>query len=220
MMNDEQSLCAKDRRCEFEKPKIVVTEGLEEERFFPRLLSIRNKSPLSDGIQFVNCGGKSNLENFLKGASDFTGFSQVKSIGIILDADSQPQGVQPTFEKAQNALRSIQFPVPTQMGKPEVTTGKRAIIWVMPNNQDDGELEDLCLAALTNHALIPCVQQIEECVGRIAKSPSKSAKSRLYTLLAWLDRPGRRLAELSDSEIQSWDLKVFESLITTFFSQL
>jgi len=219
-MNDTQSLCAKDRRCEFEKPKIVVCEGLEEERFLPRLLSICGELTLNEGIQFVNCGGKWNLENFLKGARDFTGFNQVKSIGIILDADSQPEGAQPTFEKAQNALRSIQFPVPTQMGKPEVTIGKTAIIWVMPNNQDDGELEDLCLVALANHALIPCVQQIEECIARKTESPARSAKSRLYTLLAWLDRPGRRLAEISDSEMRSWELNVFEPLITTFFSQL
>lgn len=220
MMNDAQSLCARDRRCEFEKPKIVVSEGLEEEVFFPRLLSVCNESTLSEGIQFVSCGGKANLNNFLKGASSWTGFNQVKSIGIILDADSQPEGVRSTFEKAQNALRSIHFPAPTQMAKPEVRNGKRAIIWVMPNNQDDGELEDLCLVALANHALIPCVRQIEKCVDRIAKPPSKSAKSRLYTLLAWLDRPGRRLAELSDSEIQSWNLKAFEPLITTFFSKL
>ena len=219
-MNEEQSLCAKDRRYEFEKPKIVISEGIEEERFFPRLLKICNKPILSEGIQFCNCEGKSKLEKFLKSTRSFTGFNQIKSIGIILDADSQPEGVQCTFEKAQNALGSIQFPIPTQMGKPEVVNGKRAIIWVMPNNQDDGELEDLCLAALANHGLMPCVQQIEACVGRITQPPSKLAKSRFYTLLAWLDPPGRRLAEISDSKIQNWNLTVFEPLITTFFSQL
>ena len=220
MTNEEQSICAKDRRYEFEKPRVVVCEGIEEERFFPRLLSIRNESTLSEVIQFVNCGGKSNLESFLKSASGFTGFSQVNSIGIVLDADSQPGGAQPTFKKAQNAFRTIRFPVPTQLGKPEVVNGKMANIWVMPNNQDDGELEDLCLAALANHDLMACVQQIEECVGRITRLPSKSAKSRLYTLLAWLDPPGKRLAEVDKSFIQSWNLDIFKPMIESFFSKL
>jgi hypothetical protein len=218
--NEERSLYERDGRLRFEKPKVVVCEGIEEERFFPRLLIIRNESALIDNIQFVNCGGKPNLEGFLRGARNFTGFSQVTSIGIVLDADTQPKGTHPTFEKAQNAFRSIQFPVPTQMGKPEIASGKRAIAWIMPNNQDDGELEDLCLRALTNHDLMACVQQIEECIGKITQLSSKPAKARLYTLLAWLDPPGRRLAEVSNSEIQSWGLEVFDPIINSFFSQL
>jgi hypothetical protein len=220
MIGEEQNLCRKDKRIEFEKPKIVVSEGIEEERFFPRLLRICNKPSLSETIQFVNCKGKSKLENFLKGARDFTGFNQITSIGIVLDANGQPQGIQSSLQKAQNALSLIQFPVPAQLGMPEASSGKRAIIWIMPNNQDAGELEDLCLEALSKHILMPCVDQTESCVNGLTQRPTKSAKSRLYTLLAWLDRPGRGLAELSDNEIQSWDLKVFEPLINTFFSQL
>lgn len=220
MIDEEQNLCPKDKRIEFEKPKIVVSEGIEEERFFPRLLRICDKPSLSETIQFVNCGGKSNLENFLKGARDFTGFNRITSIGIVLDANGQSQSVQSSLQRAQNALSLIQFPVPTQLGMPEALSGKRAIIWVMPNNQDNGELEDLCLEALSKHFLMPCVGQIESCVNGLAQRPTKSAKPCLYTLLAWLDPPGRRLSELSNNEIQNWDLNVFEPLITTFFSQL
>jgi len=219
-MEEQESLCTKDRRRELNKPKIVVCEGIEEERFFPRLLKHCNALTLSQDLLFLNCGGKSNLESYLKNITGFTGYPQVTSIGIVIDSQGNPEGIQPSFQKAQNALRLIDFAVPSEMGKPIDSNGKRAIIWIMPDNQSIGELEDLCLKALEHHSLIDCAQQVENCIKERQQMASKVAKSRLYTILAWQDPPGRRLAELTDSEILGWDLQVFDPLVTSFFSQL
>ena len=203
------------------QPKIVISEGKEEQRLFPRLLKIAGKVALGSELQFLQCGGKGNLENFLKNLRGLTGFSQVKSIGIVLDSNGQPEGFQPSLEKAQNALRLIQFPDPQGAGIPKESNGKRSLIWILPNNHDLGELEDLCLEALAQHELMPCVDKTEECVLHLSqKQKMKSAKPRLYTLLGWLDPPRRGLAELSNTDMSSWDLPVFDPIIDSFFLYL
>lgn len=201
------------------QPKIVISEGKEEKRLFPRLLNVMGKADLSSELQFHECKGKGNLENFLYNLRGLTGFPQVTSIGIVLDSDGKPKGFQPSLEKAQNALKSVQFPVPVEAGKPVELSGKRSVIWIMPDNHDLGELEDLCLKALSQHNLMPCVDRIQECVKAISQI-KKLAKPRLYTLLAWLDPPCRGLAEISNTEMTGWDLTVFKPFVDCFFSQL
>ena len=201
------------------QPKIVISEGKEEKRLFPRLLNVIGKANLSLELQFLECKGKGNLENFLYNLRGLTGFPQVTSIGIVLDSDGKPKGFKPSLKKAQNALKSVQFPVPPEAGKPVESSGKRSVIWIMPNNHDLGELEDLCLKALSQHNLVPCVDKMQECVTAISQI-RKLAKPRLYTLLAWLDPPRRGLAELSNTQMASWNLKVFQPIVDSFFSEL
>lgn len=219
MTIEQESQCHKERNREIERPKIVVCEGLEEERFLPRLLENCNALRLSQDLQFFNCEGKTKLKSFLLSFTSFTGFYQVTSIGIVIDANREPKGVEPSFKKAQNALKSIKFPIPSSLGQPVESDGKKAGIWIMPDNQSNGELEDLCLEAAKQHSLMPCVKQLEDCILKTGWPPSKSAKSPLYTLLAWLDPPGRRLAELDDSDILCLNLEVFSPFLK-FLSEL
>lgn len=205
---------------ELNKSKLVVVEGKEETLFLPRLLKTCNKSDLCADIQFLPCDGKDKLDTFLKSITKYTGFNLVRSIGIILDANGQPDGIQSSLDKTKNALSSINFPVPTSAGIPVIANNKKSIIWIMPNNKDNGELEDLCLNSLKKQRLMPCIQKMRDCIKKVSPKQKISAKSLVYTYLAWLDPPGKRLGEISNSEIGCWDCTAFEPLLSNFFSKL
>jgi hypothetical protein len=212
------------------KTKLVVCEGREETRFFPKLLEIYALSvgspDISKDLQFIACEGKSNLEFCLeKELPVLPGWPNVTSLGIILDADSERtgSGFAPTLEKIKNAIGRIGFPtypVPQGAGSAVSSNGLKTIIWVMPDNHSEGMLEDLCLRALDDHILVPCINAVEACASE-AKGPAiRPGKARLYTLLAWLEPPGRRLGELDNSFVGSWKMASFQSVLTSFFYQL
>lgn len=205
---------------ELNKRKLVVVEGKEETLFLPLLLNTCNKSDLCADIHFLPCEGKDKLDAFLKSITKYSGFSLVRSIGIILDANGEPGGIQSSLDKAKNALNSINFPVPTNAGVPATFNDKKSIIWIMPNNNDNGELENLCLNSLNKKDIMPCIQQMHTCVNKIRPKQNISSKSLVYTYLAWLEPPGKRLGEINKGEIKSWNLTVFDPLISDFFSQL
>ena len=202
------------------KYKLVFCEGTDERLFFPRLLKMVKQTSLENKLQFISIDGKNNLDKFLKNISSFSNFPQVKSLGIILDAKGTPNGFSPSLQKAQTALRKIGFPVPNQAARAATAGNKKSVIWIMPNNHDDGEIEALLLQAFAQHRLLPCVDSMANCVGQLGMGTSKPDKSKLYSLLAWLDPPGRKISEMKNRELLSSDLTVFDPLINTFFKQL
>jgi len=217
------------------KTKLVVGEGKEEVSFFPKLLknyaSLFGERDLSQDFEFIDCGGKSKLETFLvRDLPIIPGWTKVTSLGIIIDADTPPKGFAPSFDKAQNAIKLMNnaltqmnypiFPVPKKAARTELLDGRKTAIWIMPDNQSQGELEDLCLKALEQHALRPCICQMANCARSTNTVVPTSAKASLYTLLAWIEPPGKRLGELDNSFVRTWDLRVFQPILQSFFYQL
>ena len=143
---------------------------------------------------------------------------QVNSIGILIDADDD--GHEPSLRKAQHALRLAGFPVPASAAEVCSNAGKQSVIWIMPDNKSPGELEDLCMRALQNHYLIPCLEEFEKCAINHGHGTTISAKTHLYTLFAWLNPPGKRLAEINDTFIKSWSLEIFRPILDDFFHKL
>jgi hypothetical protein len=96
----------------------------------------------------------------------------------------------------------------------------KVTIWIMPDNSSSGEFEDLCLKALAGHPFVPCLGPLENCVKQQKVKTGKGAKARLYTVLAWLDPPGRRVDQCNDAQISQMDLSVFDPIVRDFFSLL
>jgi len=203
------------------KNKVVLTEGDNEAGFLPRLLGIIGRNDLNENIQFLSYDGKSKLDSTLitlnTAIESFR--SKDQSLGIIIDSDGTPKGFARTLQKAQNALRKIGFPEPPTAVDPVYDNGKRAAIWVMPDNHRLGEFDDLCLDALVDHPLMTCVDNMQECASQTIGLHSKLAKSRLYTILAWVGPP-KRLHECSNTFIQQMNASVFDRFINSFLSRL
>jgi len=205
-----------------QRQKLVIGEGIEEERFFPKLLKFYgrgiNRPNLGDSLQFLNCGGKNRLKGFLSALVRQADFNGVNSIGIVVDADDD---LRANFQSVIGALESLSLPTPSAPGQPQTLGNLQVVIWVLPDNASQGELEDLCLEALKNHPLIPCVDSLISCATSILPDQtSSSSKAKVYSWLACWEPPGRRLGELRDEQLNTWDLSVFQRLVNGFFLRL
>ena len=81
-------------RVEIKKDKLLLVEGNDDQNFFQKLM----QEVAIDGIQIISMGGKEGFKipNF-KSVINTPGFREVKSLGIVRDADNN----------ADNAFRGI-----------------------------------------------------------------------------------------------------------------
>ena len=137
-----------------------------------------------------------------------------------MDADDEPEGVQPSFNSIRSAMRSLHFPIADNPGEIAVDDNLRSVIWILPDNISRGEFEDVCINALKDHPIFSCLEPLKECLQSNGCIIPRSAKAPLYTILAWNEPCGRRLGEISDDFISSWNLSFFDNVINGFFDLL
>lgn len=88
-----------------ERPRLLVVEGKEDELFFEALvehLSLRD-------FQIYSAGGKERLRNNLIALAKTPGFSEVVSLGVVRDADENPNAA---FQSVRDALKAAGLPTP------------------------------------------------------------------------------------------------------------
>lgn len=210
-----------NKRRIIDKSKVVLCEGLEETLFFPRMLLAAGRQDLLNSIQFLTYDGKTKLSNFIaKGLTKMPGYDSITSLGIMMDADGDPEGIQPSFDSIINAMGSLPFPKPNTPGQVVVNNILKTIVWILPDNRSRGEFEDVCINAVANQSMFPCIESFKQCIQSKGCTIPRSAKAPLYTILAWNEPCGRRLGEIDDNFICSWDLSAFDNLVNNFFNQL
>ncbi|MGC8878302.1 MAG: DUF3226 domain-containing protein [Anaerolineae bacterium] len=95
-------------RIEIKQPCLLVVEGKEEELFFEAF----NRHLGLQKIQVLPIGGKDRLRETLKALVKSPGFSEkVASLGIIRDADTDPQAA---FQSVCDTLRAAGLPIPAR----------------------------------------------------------------------------------------------------------
>lgn len=133
---------------------------------------------------------------------------EYKAVGIMLDADDSPgeRWDQVTWELAKAGLTLPESPnpagtiVPAQDG-----FHPRVGIWMMPDNQRDGELEDFVLRMIRcDDRVWPLSQEyVDNIPERDRKfSTVKSDKAKLYAWLAARKDPGRMGASIGQGDIE------------------
>jgi hypothetical protein len=115
-------------------------------------------------------------------------------VGIVLDADDTPDN---RWKSVSDRLAGTAFRLPEQPDPAgtvvEANGGKRLGVWLMPDNLSRGKLEDF-LAILVPPS-DPCWPWSEESTERAknlgaAFKDSDFVKARIYTWLAWQEKPG------------------------------
>ena len=181
---------------------MVLVEGKSERMVLPELcrlcgidkrFEIRQENSLSEL--------KRALKTYLKSTNT------LRKLWIIIDADTD-------FEAAWQSVKDIllqsgkysfnrKMHLPKEgfiiepVDKEDLIVG----IWIMPNNQDVGMLEDFMLRLIPDSdALLPIahkdIEKLEKervCFPGIFKSVHKS-KAEIYTWLSWHDTPGESLS--------------------------
>lgn len=185
---------------------ILVVEGDEDKVFFEAL---RQHLGLFR-IQIMPIGGKTRLRNNLMALCKQSKFFQtVRSLGIIRDADDNPQAA---FQSVCNGLQAAGLPVPDRP-LARVGSNPSVMVMILPDINTPGALEDLCLQAVANDPALPCVEQYFECLKqRTSSFPKKLAKAKIQAFLASRVEAGKRLGEAAQAGYWPWDSRVFDQL--------
>ena len=181
------------------KPALLLVEGKDEERFFGALL----RSWRSTKLQVSGTAGKTKLRDRLELLRVSPKFNEVvKSIGIIRDADEDPDGA---FQSVRGALKAAGFSVPSAQFAPAGSSPKVTVM-IMPGNDRTGALEDLCLDTFKGEPARQCVDEYFECLkGKDVPLPGHLAKAKVQALIASYDKEVRLLGEAAEAGFWSWD---------------
>ncbi|HKV37573.1 MAG TPA: DUF3226 domain-containing protein [Blastocatellia bacterium] len=139
------------------KRKLLIGEGLEEVRFFKAFL----KHLGIDTIQTEQYGGKDKLAAFLKTIPSIPGFERLESLGVTRDADTSPAAARQSVEAS---LQRADLPMPSAADLPHGGLSKVSV-FIMPDDQGPGMLEDLCLKSVESDRVRPS----RELCGRVPR---------------------------------------------------
>lgn len=163
---------------EITKSKLLLVEGRDEEEFFNAFLKHLN---IID-VQVAGIGGKYNMRPRLKALSKDKGFVQVASMGVVRDADTNPQGA---FESIKDALITAGLPHPERALK-QAQGPPKVIAMIMPSHERQGALEDLCLDSVNDDPAMVCVNDYFKCLGN---GPQKLPKAKVRVFLSSREDP-------------------------------
>jgi 5S rRNA maturation endonuclease (ribonuclease M5) len=165
------------------KSNIILVEGKDDKIFFEELINFIKKDK---EIQVIEYEGKDNLKNRIKVLLKTPDFSNVKNLIIVRDADENPQTA---FQSVITILQNYNFSIPS---KPyEVVEGNPNIgVILLPDENEPGNLESLCLKAFKNNKQIyTCVENYIECLKNNGVYIKKLSKTKFYAFLSATEEP-------------------------------
>jgi hypothetical protein len=193
----------------------LAVEGISALYFFRALLRSIN---IINQIQIQNFGGNEELENFLLALKNTGDFNTVVSIGIIRDAESNhPSNA---FKSVCSALRDVELYQPSQPEKFEGANPRIGVL-ILPNANECGMLETLCLQSVSNDPAIKCIEDYLDCLrSNCLQEPIDEShnihKARVQAFLASRTflSPKRRniwlLGQAADKGDWQWDSPAFD----------
>ena len=165
--------------------KVLLVEGQDEVNLFTELLA---DIGLGNAVQVFEVGGTEKFAKELSVLKLRSGFHQITSIGIVRDADRDPQGA---FQSICSALRSAKLPEPTAplrpiAGPPQVTA------MIVPDADTSGMIESVCLNSVSDDPAMACVEQYFQCLQKQQRILAENVipKARVGIFLAsreWLE---------------------------------
>lgn len=187
------------------EPNILVVEGDEDKAFFEALIQHLGLFK----IQVMPIGGKKQLKANLMALRMHSEFQTVRSLGIIRDADDNPEAA---FQSVRDGLQAAGLPAPDRPLS-RVGSNPSVMVMILPDINTPGALEDLCIQAVANDPALPCVEQYFECLKQQTPSfPKNLAKAKIQAFLASREEAGKRLGEAAQAGYWPWDSKVFDQL--------
>ena len=172
--------------------KVLLVEGRDDEHVLKHICTKRCIGRLDRVIRPGSYGEVLEAipvqAQFLRGRND--------AMGVVIDADlklnNRWQAVRGRFSKAgYSGVPKQPDPSGTILYPPDQTFLPKAGVWIMPNNQSPGILEDfLAFLVPSNDAQW---QHAQSCVNSITSPAFKSQdrpKAVIHTWLAWRESPG------------------------------
>ena len=195
-----------------EQPRLLLVEGRDEYWFFRRIMESRKV----EGIQIVEFQGKDSLGNFLANilVPAISPPDTVEAIGVVRDAD---ESYARAFQSIGDSLRISELPVPS--GPLTYAEGMlydsaiRVAAYVMLDNASPGDLETLCLNAVSQSPAMPCVDRYFSCLREIDRLPRQESKARLRAFLsANTENPNLLIGQAIAAGVIPWDSAAFAGI--------
>lgn len=179
----------------FPEKKLLV-EGKDDEHV---IMHLAIKFNLKENFSIDPCEGIDSFNKMIKKIRPVLNESKLETLGIVVDADQDFQGRWHSLT-TRFAQEGINLPhefdsngliVESFVNSKKIKIG----IWIMPNNQDKGMIEDFLKMLIDEqNPLLPLakksIQEIKE--KKLQEwSDVHDAKALIYTWLAWQKDPGK-----------------------------
>lgn len=168
----------------FDRPWLLLCEGLSDKQFFHQLIRFHNICVGQFNIYFPGSGGKEKLARWVSTTrSTRPEFREnVEAVLIVADSDDDADV---SFRGIQDGLRDASFPIPdderTVARKPDYP----AVVVLMLPLGEPGNLETLCVrAAYSKWGIRPALEKYVDATPASNWSLGKQSKMRLHAMLA------------------------------------
>jgi hypothetical protein len=167
--------------------KKLLVEGKDDRSVVSALCK---KCGIHENFEIVDCQGVDNLMSRISVTFKISG---IETVGIIIDAD---ENLQSRWDSLKNILLSTDFKAPQilpETGLILEKNSKKTGVWIMPNNNANGRLEDFISFLIPpEDELLPVVHsKLDYIETRKLNKYSETHKSKaiIHTWLAWQKDP-------------------------------
>lgn len=174
-------------KIEITHPHLIISEGADAKYFmiwFINSNELRYQPRFSQDIQVEDFGGITDLGDYLSMLKEVKGFSKLRSLLIVRDAERDASTAVSNIRSAlsANSLATPNAPCEWVRGAPSVGFMLFPSCSSTPTN---GTLEDLCLEIVKTDDVINNVDRfIEELKGAGKRTFTRVHKSKLHTYLS------------------------------------
>jgi hypothetical protein len=188
----------------------LIVEGQTDTLFFAALLQ---KIALS--VEIKPHHGITKIPDLLTAYFDDLQDGTIKRLGIVADADYITPKGQGGFNKRwqllTNPLRKMGYEInipPSQPYTGSIFTHAEELppigLWLMPDHQSDGMLEDLIKQTVYGDRQLSLLQTATTCLEQLPITlfqPHHHTKATVYSWLAWQTRPGQALVSTINANL-------------------
>ena len=209
---------------DLELESLLLVEGINDARFFDAFLSALD---ITD-VQIAQVGGKPKFRPFLNHTlRSSRNFSRLRRLGIVRDADDNPDAA---LQSLCDALDAARLPRPSTHERNFPVGDLKVSIAILPDSSSTGNLEDLCLRSLSGNPEVMCIDSYVDCITQntmeIASKDLAVAKVNTYLAVGPIpdyacntspdsiqrSNPGLRLGEAAEKGVWDWHSSTFSQL--------
>lgn len=156
------------------------------------IIALCQKCCIEENFDLIDCEGRNNLLEQIAVRFKQSG---IQTVGIVIDADTDTNA---TWQELKARLKNSGFTqLPNQLpqqGFIHSENGLKTGIWVMPDNNSKGMIEDFMIRLIPkNDVLLPIAETVLDDIEQRNVHKYKSihrAKAKIHTWLAWQEEPG------------------------------
>ncbi|MDR1962213.1 MAG: hypothetical protein LBQ50_00340 [Planctomycetaceae bacterium] len=172
----------------------LLVEGKDDQHV---IWALCQQFGVKESFDVIDCEGFNNLFEQIPQRLKQSG---IKTLGIIVDADTD---INARWQSIKNSVSLYGFIVSDRLPPEglifENAEGIKIGVWVMPNNETNGMLEDfIAFLVPEKDQLLPIADNVLNDIEKQKLEkylPVHQSKARIHTWLAWQDEPGSPLGQ-------------------------